>query len=164
MLTDEFQLYNTFIQSLFTILYEVYNASAGPAVKHRCLQSLLRMIFYSPAALLEDILRQQSISSHIASMLASPDQKIVISALQISEILMRKLPKIFSVYFYREGVVHQIEILIGLGVSSSSNLSQTCIAAAANIQSQLNLANTNDSSSTPILADTTGKKRKYFLK
>ena len=123
ILHDHLDVYQSFVQSLFTVLYEVYNSSAGPAVKHRCLQSLLRMIFYSPSELLETILRQQSISSHIASMLASSDPKIVISALQISEILMKKLPEIFSVYFYREGVIHQIEILIGLGVASSSNLS-----------------------------------------
>lgn len=119
-LKDNLELYSSFIQSLFTILYEVYNSSAGPAVKHRCLQALLRMIYYSPSDLLEIVLKQQSISSHIASMLASSDYKIVISALQMGEILMKKLPQIFSVYFYREGVVHQIEILIGFGISSSS--------------------------------------------
>lgn len=121
MLKDNLELYSAFIQSLFTILYEVYNSSAGPAVKHRCLQALLRMIYYSPSDLLEVVLKQQSISSHIASMLASSDYKIVISALQMAEILMKKLPQIFSIYFYREGVVHQIEILIGFGVSSSTS-------------------------------------------
>ena len=121
MLKDNLELYSAFIQSLFTVLYEVYNSSAGPAVKHRCLQALLRMIYYSPSDLLEIVLKQQSISSHIASMLASSDYKIVISALQMAEILMKKLPQIFSVYFYREGVVHQIEILIGFGISSSNS-------------------------------------------
>ena len=119
-LKEHLELYSAFIQSLFTVLYEVYNSSAGPAVKHRCLQALLRMIYYSPSDLLEVVLKQQSISSHIASMLASSDYKIVISALQMAEILMQKLPQIFSIYFYREGVVHQIEILIGFGISSST--------------------------------------------
>ena len=149
------ELYNSFIQSLFTILYEVYNTSAGPAVKHRCLQSLLRMIYYSSSDLLETILRQQSISSHIASMLASSDYKIVISALQISEILMKKLPEIFSVYFYREGVVHQIEILIGFGVTSSSNLpssrTTTTNPTTTTTHSELDLPHTDDSSLTPII-------------
>ena len=144
MMKDNAELYNVFIQSLFTVLYEVYNSSAGPAVKHRCLQALLRMIYYSSAELLEQILKQQSISSHIASMLASSDYKIVISALQMGEILMKKLPQIFSVYFYREGVVHQIEILIGFGMTSSSNLSLT-----RSSRSQLDLAHLSESPSTP---------------
>ncbi|CAF1553813.1 unnamed protein product [Adineta ricciae] len=149
------ELYNTFVQSLFTILYEVYNTSAGPAVKHRCLQSLLRMIYYSSSDLLETILRQQSISSHIASMLASSDYKIVISALQISEILMKKLPEIFSVYFYREGVVHQIEILIGFGVTSSSNLSSSRAIntnpTTVTTHSELDLPHTDESPLAPII-------------
>jgi E3 ubiquitin-protein ligase TRIP12 len=158
ILTDHLELYNTFVQSLFTVLYEVYNSSAGPAVKHRCLQSLLRMIYYSPSSLLETILKQQSISSHIASMLASSDYKIVISALQISEILMKKLPTIFSVYFYREGVVHQIEILIGFGIASSSHVSITRSQPTTMInQSSLDSLNTTDNPTTPILNESSGK-------
>lgn len=36
-------------------------------------------------------------------MLSSQDLKIVVGALQMAEILMQKLPDIFSVYFRREG-------------------------------------------------------------
>ncbi|UJR37286.1 hypothetical protein I4U23_029995 [Adineta vaga] len=148
-------LYNSFIQSLFTILYEVYNTSAGPTVKHRCLQSLLRMIYYSSSEFFETILRQQPISSQIASMLASSDYKIVISALQISEILMKKLPEIFSVYFYREGVVHQIEILIDIGVSSSSNLptsrSATHNPTTITTHSELDLTHAEENPLKPII-------------
>ena len=145
MMKDNIELYSSFIQSLFTVLYEVYNSSAGPAVKHRCLQALLRMIYYSPSDLLEIILKQQSISSHIASMLASSDYKIVVSALQMSEILMKKLPQIFSSYFYREGVVHQIEILIGFGVTSSS-LTLARSSNTSGSRSQLDLAHLNENS------------------
>ena len=146
---DNFELYSSFIQSLFAILYEVYNYSAGPAVKYRCLQGLIRMIYYCSSELLEIILKHQPISSHVASMLASSDYKIVISALQIAEILMRKLPKIFSVHFYREGVVHQIEILIGFGVSSS-NLSLVRHNHTSGSRSQLDLTHMSDNSLLPV--------------
>ncbi|CAF1012039.1 unnamed protein product [Adineta ricciae] len=148
MMKDNIELYSTFIESLFAVLYEVYYSSAGPAVKHRCLQAVLRMIYYSPSNLLEVILKQQSISSHIASMLASSDYRIVVSALQMAEILMKKLPQIFSAYFYREGVVHQIEILIGFGVvSSSSSSSNVTLARSSHTtgsRSQLDLAHLNE--------------------
>ena len=153
LLRENLELFNTYVQSLFTILYEVYNTSAGPAVKHRCLQSLLRMIYYSSSDLLETILKQQSISSHIASMLASSDDKIVISALQIAEILMKKLPDIFSVYFYREGVVHQIEILIGFGVSASSQVSLARHQPTASSHSELDLVHMNESSLASTLSE-----------
>jgi len=149
---DNLELFHSFVQSLFTILYEVYNTSAGPAVKHRCLQSLLRMIYYSSSDLLETILKQQSISSHIASMLASTDYKIVICALQISEILMKKLPEIFSVYFYREGVVHQIEILIDFGVIPSTNRTLSRTHNSTTSQSQVDMIHSNETSSTPTIS------------
>jgi E3 ubiquitin-protein ligase TRIP12 len=162
---DNLELYSLFIQSLFTILYEVYNSSAGPAVKHRCLQALLRMIYYSPCDLLEIILKQQSISSHIASMLASSDYKIVVSALQMGEILMKKLPQVFSVYFYREGVVHQIESLINFGVTSSSNLTLARSSNTSGSQSQLDLAHLNENSETideQLPKPTTTTARRYY--
>lgn len=43
--------------------------------------------------------------SHIASMLSSQDLKIVVGSLQMAEILMQKLPDVFSVYFRREGAL-----------------------------------------------------------
>jgi E3 ubiquitin-protein ligase TRIP12 len=157
------KLYAQFVSTLFSILYEVYNSSAGPAIKHRSLRAILRMIYYSsknvinqddnnnnkgtsPAKLNEDskttatvqqealakstnnsennilynLLKTLPISSHIASMLASTDPKIIVSALQICEILMQKMPDVFSVYFHREGVIHQIDRLIETGSVSSS--------------------------------------------
>ena len=121
------------------------------------------MIYYSPSELLENILRQQSISSQIASMLASSDYKIVISALQISEILMKKLPNIFSVYFYREGVVHQIEILIGFGISSSSHPAVAHPQPPATSHSQLDLLHMTENPSTPILGESIGKFDRWPL-
>lgn len=50
--------------------------------------------------------------SHIASMLSSQDLKIVVGSLQMAEILMQKLPDVFSVYFRREGKdVHTVTFL-----------------------------------------------------
>lgn len=37
-------------------------------------------------------------------MLSSQDLKIVVGSLQMAEILMQKLPDVFSVYFRREGL------------------------------------------------------------
>ena len=144
MMKDNIESFSSFIQSLFAVLYEVYNSSAGPAVKHRCLQAILRMIYYSPSDLLELILKQQSISSHIASTLASSDYRIVVSALQMGDILMKKLPQIFSTHFHREGVVHQIEILVSFGVVSSSNLASARASHASGSRSQLDLAHLNE--------------------
>jgi E3 ubiquitin-protein ligase TRIP12 len=42
-----------FIRSLFSVLYEVYSSSAGPAVRCKCLKALLRMVHFASADLLK---------------------------------------------------------------------------------------------------------------
>ncbi|XP_012262232.2 E3 ubiquitin-protein ligase TRIP12 isoform X2 [Athalia rosae] len=111
----------SFIRTLFSVLYEVYSSSAGPAVKCKCLRALLRMVYYASTDLLKEVLKNQVVSSHIAGMLASQDLRIVIGALQMASILMKRLPQVFGVHFHREGVLHQVRQLadpeIPLGVS-----------------------------------------------
>jgi E3 ubiquitin-protein ligase TRIP12 len=110
-LKEERGLAAEFIKNLFSVLYEVYSSSAGPSVRYKCLRALLRMVFFANADLLKNVLKNQLVSSHIAGMMASNDLRIVVGALQMSEILMQKLPEVFEIHFRREGVMHQISQL-----------------------------------------------------
>ncbi|XP_063224587.1 E3 ubiquitin-protein ligase TRIP12 isoform X2 [Bacillus rossius redtenbacheri] len=110
-LREERGLAASFIRSLFSVLYEVYSSSAGPAVRCKCLRALLRMVYYASPDLLKEVLKNQVVSSHIAGMMASQDLRIVVGALQMADILMQKLPDVFGVHFRREGVMHQIKQL-----------------------------------------------------
>ena len=49
--------------------------------------------------------------SHIATMLKSHDCHMIVGGVQMAHILMEKLPDIFLIYFYREGVVHEVKLL-----------------------------------------------------
>ncbi|XP_058875019.1 E3 ubiquitin-protein ligase TRIP12 isoform X2 [Acipenser ruthenus] len=111
LMKEDPELAKCFIKTLFGVLYEVYSSSAGPAVRHKCLRAILRIIYFADAELLKDVLKNHAVSSHIASMLSSQDLKIVVGALQMAEILMQKLPDVFGVYFRREGVMHQVKNL-----------------------------------------------------
>lgn len=44
---------SSFIRSLFSVLYEVYSSSAGPAVRCKCLKALLRMVYFASPELLK---------------------------------------------------------------------------------------------------------------
>jgi E3 ubiquitin-protein ligase TRIP12 len=111
-LENEPQTVHDFVRSLFPVLFEVYSSSGGPTVKHKCLQALLRIIYYSPSTLLDSVLKNQGVSRHVAAMLASPDHRIVVGSLQMANILMQKLPHVFCTFFRREGVMHQMRKLI----------------------------------------------------
>ncbi|XP_073982784.1 E3 ubiquitin-protein ligase ctrip isoform X4 [Rhodnius prolixus] len=123
-----------FIRSLFSVLYEVYSSSAGPAVRCKCLKALLRMVYFASPELLKEVLKAQTVSSQLAGMMASQDLRIVVSALQIAEILMQKLPDLFSVHFTREGVIHEIKQLADPGVpigASPSKSTPSCTSPTA---------------------------------
>lgn len=111
----------SFIRTLFSVLYEVYSSSAGPAVRCKCLRALLRMVYYASPELLQEVLKTQVVSSHLAGMMASQELRIVVGALQMAEILMQKLPNVFQVHFTREGVMHQIKQLADPGIPISAS-------------------------------------------
>ena len=116
---------------LFPVLLEIYSASAGPGVRQAALQAMLRMVVHTQASLLEQVLNPPFLSSQVAAMLSSQDLKIIVSALQLSETLLTKLPEQFSVQFRREGVLHQVQKLtdpdysISLADSSDSSLNMS---------------------------------------
>lgn len=62
---------------------------------------------------LQEVLKNQVVSSHIAGMMASQDLRIVVGALQMAEILMQKLPEVFGVHFRREGESSQYVLING---------------------------------------------------
>lgn len=144
----ETELSSQFIRSLFNIIYEIYNSSAGSSVRHKCLRALLRIIYYATPDLLSTVLKCHSVSSHIAAMLASSDLRIVVGAIEMSNILMEKLSNIFSVYFVREGVLHQFNKLMkepdnaitefGSPIVNSSNASPLVKAESNGAQTGLN--------------------------
>ena len=56
------ELAKAFIKTLFGVLYEVYSSSAGPAVRHKCLRAILRIIYFADAELLKDVLKNHAVS------------------------------------------------------------------------------------------------------
>ena len=105
------EISSNFTLTLFGELNEVHNSSVGPAVRHKCLNGILRMLYYSPPELLNKLIEKFPVSSQMAGMLASSDLRTVVNALQMADILMQKLPEYFHVHFRREGVMHKIHEL-----------------------------------------------------
>ncbi|CAB4064432.1 TRIP12 [Lepeophtheirus salmonis] len=119
---------------LFPVLLDVYSTSAGPGVRHSCIQAKLRMIVHAPTELLSEVLSISTVSSQVAGMLSSGDLKIIIGALQISEILLQKIPEEFGVHFRREGVLHQVQKLTDPDnpmTLSQGGLENTIVGASA---------------------------------
>ena len=80
-------------------------------VRNQCLATVTKIIHFSELKALGEELGDLPISSFIAGLLTQKDMTTVAKALQLAEILMHKLPGIFSKYFLKEGVVHAVEQL-----------------------------------------------------
>ena len=115
------EISSNFTLTLFGELNEVQNSSVGPAVRHKCLNGILRMLYYSPPELLNKLIAKFPVSSQMAGMLASSDLRTVVNAVQMADILMQKLPEYFHVHFRREGVMHKIHELATASLEAPSD-------------------------------------------
>lgn len=111
------------VRTLFPLLYKVYSSCAGPAVRHTCLRAILRMLYYTPSDLIQELVSVQEVSSNMAGMLSSVDLKIQVAAVQLSEVLMAKLPDLCQLHFRREGVVFQMKQMNGSPAGGASTVS-----------------------------------------
>lgn len=139
---------------MFSALYKIFSSSVGPAVRHKCVNAILRVLCHAPPDLLGVVLKRHPISSLIGGMLQSTDLRVITNALQMAEIVMQKLPDVFHVSFRREGVMHRVRDLAnGLlankpGVSDK-NCSSECLANSSENESPGQRA-TENASSLPV--------------
>ena len=85
---DHLELIANLTKLLLPVLLEVYSNSAGPGVRHNCIQALLRMIQHSPDTVLKECIHVPLVSSQVAGMLSSGDLRIIVGALQLCSSLM----------------------------------------------------------------------------
>ncbi|XP_031562481.1 E3 ubiquitin-protein ligase TRIP12-like [Actinia tenebrosa] len=134
ILQEDSLLEDSYTYKLFSCLYSILNSSVSIAIRNRCVNAILRMIYYAPAELLQVILKRHPISSIIGGMLQSHDIRTLVNALQLAEILMQKLPDVFHISFRREGVMHKAKSLASGSVlensSSQGKEVKRCSAAA----------------------------------
>eukprot|EP00667_Euglena_gracilis_P000444 EG_transcript_444 len=92
-------------------MIRVYSSTMRSDIKARCLAVLAKAIHFLPAEPLQELLRALPISGFLAILLHTSDPYTLASALHVAQILMEKLPAVFRVYFVREGVLNEINLL-----------------------------------------------------
>ncbi|GAB4853175.1 E3 ubiquitin-protein ligase upl3 [Ancistrocladus abbreviatus] len=120
LLSDQPELLQQFGMDLLPVLTQIYGSSVNSPVRHKCLSSIGKLMYFSSADMISSLNSVTNISSFLAGVLAWKDPQVLVPALQIAEILMEKLPQTFLNMFIREGVVHAIDSLILAGESDPS--------------------------------------------
>lgn len=80
-------------------------------MRSQCLATITKILHFSKPSHLGNELTDLPISSFIAGLLTLKDSTVVAKGMQLAQILMHKLPKVFHKYFLKEGVVHAVEQL-----------------------------------------------------
>lgn len=110
---------------------QVYSATVMPTVRHRCLATIAKMLYFSTAEQLRQVLLDLPMSSFLASLLSSRDARAQAFAIQMAELLMVQLPDVFRAYFVKEGVLHALEQLSSQAAPSSAQKAAGDQAGAA---------------------------------
>ncbi|KAG0597138.1 hypothetical protein M758_UG314500 [Ceratodon purpureus] len=121
LLREQPELLEQFNNDLFPVLVQVYGSSVNLPFRHKCLAAINKLLHFSTPEMLRSLLHESNISSFVAGVLGSKDISLLMIALQIAEMLMQKLPVVFTKMFVKEGVVHALDTLIaseGAGVAS----------------------------------------------
>ncbi|XP_073148393.1 E3 ubiquitin-protein ligase UPL3 [Henckelia pumila] len=123
LLNEQPELLQQFGMDLLPVVIQIYGSSVNAPVRHQCLSVIGKLMFFSTAEMIQSLINVTNISSFLAGVLAWKDPHVLVPALQIAEILMEKLPGVFSKMFVREGVVHAVDMLILSGSTGTSQLS-----------------------------------------
>ncbi|KAH8087913.1 hypothetical protein HD553DRAFT_269487 [Filobasidium floriforme] len=131
VLQENAEVVNTFSKILIPVLVDVYNASAALKVRTRILATLQRSIAFCTDEQLTEALQNVSFASFLSSILTSRDNPaLVTNALQLAELLLFKLPAIYTRSFQREGVFYEIDKLAGEELSPSASATPSTLLKA----------------------------------
>ncbi|PFH51865.1 hypothetical protein AMATHDRAFT_141636 [Amanita thiersii Skay4041] len=112
LLRSKPQAVGRFMQLTVPVLIDVYAASVYAPVRIKTLTGVLKAVSFLDADGLKRVLLSVPIASFASSILSSKDHpSLVISALQLVDLLLAKLPQLYRPTFRREGVFHEIETL-----------------------------------------------------
>ncbi|KAG0093950.1 Ubiquitin fusion degradation protein 4 [Podila epicladia] len=111
---------------LIPTLIEVYSSTVHLKVRQRAIHALVKLVYFAGDEQLKSVLKDVELASFLAVILSQQEhQSLVVAALQISHILMTKLPSTYRVYFEREGVLFEISKLAYLGAELSLTKDQS---------------------------------------
>lgn len=119
LLKSQPDLVSKFMRSLIPVLVDVYAASVSLRVRTKALTGILKATAFAEPDDLQLTLTSVPMSSFLGSIISAKDNAaFVLSALQLVEVLVTKLPTVYLTSFLREGVVYEMESLANEETSS----------------------------------------------
>lgn len=97
---------------IISLLIDVYSCTISTKVRRTVLQTIIKIISMLTSEKLEKTVQNLDFSLLLSSILTQDDQAAFIyGALDIAEILLKKLPDLYLVLFFRTGIIDEIRAL-----------------------------------------------------
>lgn len=94
---------------LFPTLTHAYTSTVNLSVRQKVLTAQLKMLSNLDTSILTNALSGVTYASHLASILTQQENSTLVTfALQVAELLLKRLESIYRPQFYREGVMAEI--------------------------------------------------------
>eukprot|EP00339_Tiarina_fusa_P025807 CAMPEP_0117003470 /NCGR_PEP_ID=MMETSP0472-20121206/4774_1 /TAXON_ID=693140 ORGANISM="Tiarina fusus, Strain LIS" /NCGR_SAMPLE_ID=MMETSP0472 /ASSEMBLY_ACC=CAM_ASM_000603 /LENGTH=1404 /DNA_ID=CAMNT_0004704119 /DNA_START=206 /DNA_END=4423 /DNA_ORIENTATION=- len=111
ILTENFALFESFAQCVYGPVKETFSANIDTAVRSQCLSVIMKIVYFIPEEQLVPLLKDMGTSTFVANLLQSNRFSYIATAVRLADILLEKMPTIFTKYFTREGAAFGIDRL-----------------------------------------------------
>jgi E3 ubiquitin-protein ligase TRIP12 len=102
-------------------MFEVYASTVNLQIRQVVMTTLLKIVYFSDTNVLERVLASIPLAGFIAGVLAQKEHSsLIVSALQLAELLLTKLPLLYADHFETEGVIFEINRLASTSDESTS--------------------------------------------
>ncbi|KAK3805542.1 MAG: putative ubiquitin-protein ligase Ufd4 [Benniella sp.] len=97
---------------LIPTLIQVYATTGHLKIRQRVIQAIVKLVYFTGESNLKIVLKDVGLSAFLAIVFSQQEhQSLIVAALQITYILMSKLPSLYRFHFERQGVTFEISKL-----------------------------------------------------
>jgi E3 ubiquitin-protein ligase TRIP12 len=109
-------------QIMVPTMFEVYSSTVNLQIRQVVMTMLLKIVYFSDTQVLERVLITIPLAGFIAGVLAQKEHSsLVVTALQLADLLLTKLPSLYTSHFETEGVIFEIRRLASSCDESPAN-------------------------------------------
>ncbi|KAI8972313.1 hypothetical protein BDB01DRAFT_810180 [Pilobolus umbonatus] len=111
----------TINQLLVPLILDIYTSTVNLRVRQLVTHTFVKLIHYSNPTILTQVFKSVPLSSFLSGILTRQEHPtLVLDALYQTELLIKKLPLVYTFLFEREGVIHEIEVISRLTYDEDS--------------------------------------------
>lgn len=105
-----------------SLLLDIYSSSIDVRVRQGVLSSFLHILNCLDSQIISEVLRDFELASLISSIISQHENpSLLVGAIEIAELLLRRIPSIYKPAFYRLGIISQVQSALKVAQEEAQN-------------------------------------------